>query len=371
MTTRVVEGFDWFPSGASTTLRNFLWAANGWYKRGNFQSGFGPSDADVTTGRFGFGKALLFNSGNAFGNNSLGYVIPVNASQASGYFGGALHIYAMGNSPGLPLFGFYDGVNDVFQVSICFDPNGVISVWRGNRASNNRLATSIAGVWQEGEDFHFEVYGVIAASGGSIEVRINTVPVIQLVGANTKGSSLSGNYDSHYIGGFVNNNSANYWIDDFFANDTTGAQNNTWLGNVRVKTQFITANGAIDNFTIGGSSPAATQWQSVNNQNLDDTKYVYSPNIGDIDLFTPDPNLNSPLVHAVQVRAALRQDDATQRVARHLLRIGATNYLGTVDHYTNQTYTFYRTRWELNPATGVAFTGSDVNGLQAGVKVQA
>jgi hypothetical protein len=131
------------------------------------------------------------------------------------------------------------------------------------------------------------------------------------------------------------------------------------------------ADGATDNFSIGGSSPAATHWQSVLNQNLDDTKYEYSSNVGDIDLFTPDPNLNSPLVHALQVRTALRQDDATQRVARHLLRISGLNYVGTVDHYTNQTYTFYRTRWELNPNTGVSFTGAEVNGLQPGVKVQA
>jgi hypothetical protein len=367
---RIIDGFDWFPSGVSSSIRNRLWGANGWFKHGSFNSGYGPTDADVTTGRFGFGKALLFTSGNSGAFNNIGYVIPVNASLTEGYFGGALHIYEMDDT-GVPLFGFYDGVNNVFQVSICFDPNGVISVWRGNREDNNRLATSIAGVWQEDEDFHFEVHGVIASSGGSIEIRINTVPVVQLVGANTKGSTLASTYDCHFIGGFVNNNAANYWIDDFFANDTTGSQNNSWLGNVRVKGQFMIADGATDNFSIGGSSPAATHWQSVLNQNLDDTKYEYSSNVGDIDLFTPDPNLNSPLVHALQVRTALRQDDATQRVARHLLRISGSNYVGTVDHYTNQTYTFYRTRWELNPNTGVSFTGAEVNGLQPGVKVQA
>jgi hypothetical protein len=226
------------------------------------------------------------------------------------------------------------------------------------------------GVFQEDQDFFLEIHGVIASSGGSVEVRVNTVPVISLTGANTQGATIT-TCDSIFLGIYVPGGGVEGHFDDLYVNDTSGGVNDSWLGNVRVKTQFMIANGFTNDFSIGGTSPAATHWQSVLNQNLDDTKFEYSPNIGDIDLFTPDPNLNSPLVHAVQVRMALRQDDATQRVARALVRVSGTNYVGSVDQYTNQTFTMYRERWQLNPNTGVSFTGAEVNAIQAGVKVQA
>jgi hypothetical protein len=161
-------------------------------------------------------------------------------------------------------------------------------------------------------------------------------------------------------------------FDDMFFYDTTGTAQNTWGGNLRVKTQFMIANGATDNFTIGGTSPQPTQWQSVLNQLLDDTSFVYSPTAGDIDLFTPDPTLNAPLVRCVQVRAAMRQDDATQRVGR-ALDPDWRHELSRHDRLLYQSGQLHLLQGALalSPATGVSFTGSEVNGLQAGVKVQA
>jgi hypothetical protein len=370
----LTEGFDWFPTGQTTTVRNRLWSANSFYKYGVFS--YSDSDADVTApGRFGFGNAMHLNAGNPGGNNYIGYVVPFgSAGLVEGYMGAALFVYtrdAGGNIvTGSPQISFYDGVNNHPQVSICFDANGAISVWQGDRVDNFPLGKSIAGVFQKDEWFHFEARAIIAAVGGFVEIRINTVPVVQITGANTLGS-VGGLFDSVLLGGWVNNNTVDYDIDDFFVNDTTGTYNNSWLGNVRVKTQLMIANGNQNDFTIGGSSPAPTHWQSVLNNILDDTKYEFSATVGQIDLFTPDPNLNSPLVHVVQVRMGLRQDDATQREAHAMLRISGTNYEGVVGQFTNQTYTMYRERFEVNPFTGVAFTGGNVNGLQAGVKVVA
>ena len=362
MANLLVDGFDWFPSGQSTATRQRLWAANDFFAHSSF-----TFTGDVETGRFGFGKALLLNS-NPLGE--AGYVVPVGSNVSTGFIGHALFIYPDNTDGALPSIAFYDGVANTPQLWIAFCPNGVIKVYRGD-PSGTLLANSAPGSFQENEWFHCEAKALIASSGGTLEVRINTVPVIQLTGANTQNTSVA-YFDCIFLGGYFSSNQTIHCsFDDLFVNDTTGSQNNTWLGNVRVKTQFMIANGATNNFTIGGSSPAATHWQSVLNQLLDDTSYEYDSTVSDIDLFTPDPNLNSPLVHSLQVRMGLRQDDATQRVARAQLRIGSTVYSGVVDQYTNQTYTFYKERFQLNPATSVAFTGADVNGLQAGVKVQA
>jgi hypothetical protein len=373
MANLVVDGFDWFPSGQASAVRDRLWAADEFYKKS------GGATADVETGRFGFGKGLLFSlGGNSAGH---GYVVPIGATPATGFFGCAMFIYPDQTDDAAPVLQFFDAVNNVAQFGVFFAPNGVIKIYPGNQGTGGSIggdvaiANSKAGVYQENEWFHVEIKGTIANSGGSVEVRINTVPVIQLVGADTQNSANAYfdavAFNSYKNTGNFNSSTIHTVFDDFFVNDTSGAQNNDWLGNVRVKTQFMIANGATNNFSIGGTSPAATHWQSVLNQLLDDSKFEFSSTIGDIDLFTPDPNLNSPLVHALQVRMGLRQDDATQRVARALLRIGSTLYPGTVDQYTNQTFTFYKERFELNPATGVSFSGADVNGLQPGVKVQA
>jgi hypothetical protein len=374
MTNLVTDGFDWFPTGQSTATRQRLWGANRFFAHDNG----GGLAADVVTGRFGYGQAFMqYGSVGGFFGFDSGYVVPLGVTPSTGFYGVAVYVDSLLPSAARPLLGFYDAVSDAQQICFSFEQNGVIKVWQGPPGpSGVVLCTSVAGVFQEDQWFHCESSPVIANSSGSLEIRINTVPVVQLVGADTQ-NTANAYFDSVFLGAYTTNDNVSISsshpvvFDDMFVNDTTGSSNNTWQGNLRVKTQFMIANGATDNFTIGGSSPAATQWQSVLNQVLDDTKYVYSGNAGDIDLFTPDPNLNAPFVRAVQVRMGLRQDDATQRVARALLRIGGTNYVGSVDQYTNQTYTFYKERWQLSPATGTSFTGTEVNGLQAGVKVQA
>lgn len=369
MANLITDGIDWFPSGQSTATRTRLWAANNFFPRGNVQT-----PCDVETGRFGFGQAMLWNFTNTSigGANLAGYVIPIGAQAATSFIGCGLIVYPDTASGTYPALCFYDGVANTPQLTIVFKPNGVIAVYRGDPTpgqGGTLLANSFPGAFQENEYFHVEIKALIASSGGTCEVRINTVPWVQLTGANTQNTTAAF-ADCVMIGAECGSNQLIHCaFDDFFVNDASGAQNNSWLGNVRVKTQFMIANGATNNFTIGGSSPAPSHWQSVLNQAMDDTSFEYSSTLNDIDLFTPDPNLNSPLVHVLQVRMGLRQDDATQRVARSQLRIGSTVYPGSIDQFTNQTYTFYKERWPLNPATSVAFTGADVNGLQAGLKI--
>lgn len=366
MANLITEGFDWMPSGQPTATRARLWAANDFFATG---STFIP---DVELGRFDFGKAALFNPST---NNNSGWVIPIGANLITGFIGCALKMYDdCSGAYGGPTIQVYDAIADAPQLTIVFCPNGVIKVFRGSNGRSGTavlLANSAPGSFQENEWFHFEMKPIIDSAAGGIEIRINTVPKIQLVGANTQATSAA-YFDSISLVTIANNNDHyHYSADDLFVNDTTGAEMNDWAGNLRVKSQFMIADGALDQFSIGGSSPAATHWQSVLNQLLDDSEYVYSPNVGDIDLYTPDPNLNAPLVRVVQIRMALRQDDATQRVARAVLRSAGANYEGSIDQYTNQTFTFYKDRWQLNPATGVTFTGAEVNAIQAGLKVQA
>jgi hypothetical protein len=370
MANKVLEGFDWFPSGLSSAERTHLWAANGFYETVG-----GNPVADVVTGRFGFGKAMSIIADTSGADTSKGYVIPIDDLLTEGFLAFALY-YPSSNTSGTHdkvAFGFFDGVNDQYQLSVAFRHNGVIECWRGHPWSGTRLHATPVGSFEEDRWMVVEINPVIDDSAGSCEVRVNTVPKIQVTGADTRGGTVTTTFDSilpiAYTG--PGGSFVNLVIDDFYFNDTAGATCSDWLGNLRVKTQFIIADGSIQDFSIGGTSPAATHWQSVLNSALDDTKYVYSPTIGDYDLYSADPNLNAPFVRCLQVRMALRQDDATQRSALAAIRIGAVTYDDDVEHFVNQDYTFYFGKWELNPATGVSFTGAEVNGLEVGIKVES
>jgi hypothetical protein len=388
MANRLVEGFDWLPSNfdsLSDLEKQRLLGANGMFAYGYQQ--VHPA-VFRRTGRFGFGAALYFNAtnGSAFDPRTGGWFIALDDTTPidEGFIGIACFIPStanLENSP--PAVGVADGVNDELQLTVSFEPNGVLRIWRGHRPADiappytiitapNLLASSKMNSFQEDQWFFLEFHPIIANSGGSCEVRVNTVPVLSLTGADTAGGTVTTAFDSIYLGGVTRPVTPQQaYFDDLYCNDTVGATCNSWGGNLRVKSQLMIADGAIQDFSIGGTSPAATHWQSVLNTLLDDSKYVFSPDVGDQELFTPDPNLNAPLVRVVQVRMALRQDDSTQRSAKALLRIGGVVYEDDVEHFTNQTFTFYRGKWELSPATGVSFTGAEVNGLQPGVKVQS
>ena len=369
------DGFEWIPTAiGSGSVPSTEMVKGGWYL--NLVS---AQYFFVSNGRFGYGKSMQVSASSIYGWVS-NYIktFPDQGTPAEGFIGMAMRRDSVSDVLGWHGFAFYDALADAAQISIIFGRNGVIKVVNGSPGSNTQfnsitaLASSKAGSFDENTWFHVEARVLISGTVGTIEVRINTVPVIQLTATNTKTTTHT-YFDSVALiagSGATSAGTVGYW-DDLFVNDTSGTTNNTWTGNARVKTQFMTANGATDNFLLGGSAPASTNWQSVLNQALDDTKYVYSATINDIDFYAPDPIINAPLVRAVQLRSGLRQDDATQRQSKHALRIGATTYLATPTFFTTQTYSQYFSRWDLSPSTGVSFTAAEVNGFQTGLKLTA
>jgi hypothetical protein len=119
--------------------------------------------------------------------------------------------------------------------------------------------------------------------------------------------------------------------------------------------------------TIAGSAPPATNWQAASNQAINDTSYVKTAVSGVYDLYALDPILGGQAVHGLLLRAAMRQDDATQQNGHLVLKAGATTVEGG-DHFVNQTYAGEYDIVELNPDTGLGMTGTEVNAMNAGPK---
>lgn len=365
MTLRYVDGWDYLPTGTGNDARL---EASGYYLRG----GSGAFDVGnianniSAPGRFGYGNCLSWNGLVGSQGVRLQMIRPINPGNAysAGIMGMAI---AIGKTSVVPFqVCFYDAVNDQAQCYVEFLPNGIIKAYGG---SGVLLATTYAGAYYYDEWFWFEFKASIANTGGTMEVRINTVTVISVPSADTQ-TSGNANFDSYQFStrslGIGNTFIAA--VDDFYILDTGGTVNNSFLGNVRVKTQFTASAGDLAQFTASG---AATNWQAALNKNTDDTIYNYSPTVGQEDLYHMQAVVNGPIVHGIQMRGSYRQDDATQRVAHNHVKTAGANIVEGSDKYLNQTYTYYTDIIEINPDTASGFTGTEANALQGGPKVHA
>lgn len=365
MTGRFSDGFDWLPSGASSsTISNLLQSRN-YYIRGVFPGNF--QGASLTTGRWGYGKRIQMD----FTDNGPAWQFVVKGidshNSAGGYVSCGWNINGTTNAF-FPIIGVYDLVNDTVLCCIMAAPNGIIKAYSGLPDHGGTfLGASDPDCFDNNADIDVEVFFKVNNTTGEIEVRINTVSVLHLVNVDTQPGSNA--YFDGICWGHETpaGGTSHFSIDDFRYYDTSGSINNTWLGTCRVQTSLTMGAGATTDFSKVGAS---TNWQAAQNQNVDDTKYVYDPTTNDYDLYTIQPLVNSPVVFWAQVTAFVRQDDATQRQYKNRISSSGTQADGAA-YFTSQTYTADSDIFELNPHTSLQFTGAEFNALQIGPLVYA
>lgn len=361
MSLQLIEGYDWLPTTTGFAQLNTLFNAFGW----NGDMDLITTVAGTSTA-FGYGKAASFTPYNAAFH---GLYRPLPQRYTNTVYVGRRMYFTNGGTDSWA-FGFYDSLSTQ-QLQFFVRPSGVgqFLVYTGAGAL---IGATRSNVFQFNKHFYMEMKYKCHPTAGLFELRINTVPVLSIPVYNTaNGTPLLSNppgFDMLYMQ-YQSFGGSTYIEDDLYVCDDSGSSNNGYLGNVRVPAQMVNGNSTPLNFAIGGTSPAPTNWQSQQNLNLTDAQYVYSPNAGDIDLYTLQSIINSPFVHGVQASIAYRQDDATQRVTRNVIKSGASTVEGA-NHYINQSYTFYTDVYETDPATGVGWTGAALNALKIGPKVQ-
>jgi hypothetical protein len=125
--------------------------------------------------------------------------------------------------------------------------------------------------------------------------------------------------------------------------------------------------GRVSAWTANG---AATIWQSINQIPQDgDTTYASDATPGDAFMCTIGalPAMQSLL--AVQLSTAAREDDAGPRSYQSGFGNGVSEGYSGVDQYLPGTYTYIEDEFAINPITGLAWTPSDLVGLQIGAKL--
>lgn len=316
----------------------------------------GAMSYSSTGGRFG-GGSLLHDDSNF--NKTAALAIPVVGSTY--IIGFAVKMTSAMPNADHSLFRLYDG--STVQCEIAVSPLGQLKIYsnatvRGTSASNVILLNT----WH-----HIEWKITITNSTGSNQcvLRVDNTAVLNLTGVDTQTSGNS-SADSLQIGR-LNSTAAGASYDDFYLLDNNGAQCNDLLGDCRIETLMPSGAGTYTQFTHNG---AATNWQAVSEVPADDdTSYVDGASLNDKDSYAfANPSGTVSTVFAVQSNIRARKDNAGVRSIAPLTVISGTDYVGT-DRALSTSYALYSEIMELNPDTGVAWTGSDINALDAGYKV--
>ena len=265
---------------------------------------------------------------------------------------------------GLWILNLTDGGTD--QVEIGLNSSGQLVARRAGVV----LGTSTFGLSLE-TTYYLEVKVLISDTIGTVTVRVDGIERLALTNQDTK-ATTNATVDGVKIGFRSGNENVIGWaydFDDLYVCDTAGAQNNDFLGDIRVEALLPSGAGNYAQWALTG---AATNREAVDESTPDDdTTYVSSPTVGQKDSYaygnlTPTAGAVKAVVH----QHLARKDDGGVRTIRPLTRISAVDYFGS-NVNPGTTYSFIQQVTELSPATGVAWTVSEINGAEFGQDVVA
>ena len=336
-----IDGFDHY---AAANLAQKGWATIIWV---NY-----PQAPSIGTGRFGNG---LVCSQNGDFSSSIGRYIPASGTLIFGSWLKFTDATSRSN-----FLAFVDGVT--VQVSVKMTAGNLLSVYRGATLLGTGTYVVVNSV-----PFYFEFKAKISNSVGTIETRVNGNTDLILTGQNTQ---ATGNSTANVLSlGLMQNNTGGtqtITYDDLYLCDETGSANNNFLGDCRVECLL----------PIGAGSEA--QWTPLSGANYanvdevvpdDDTTYNKSNTVGGVDTYVMADLVSATgLIYGVQYLEFARKDNAGSRFIAPVARIGGTDYAGSAVGL-GDSYVFTREIKELSPATAAAWTLSEINAMEYGVKV--
>lgn len=216
----------------------------------------------------------------------------------------------------------------------------------------------------------FETHIKIANTGGVIECAIDGVPIFGFTG-DTQPASLT--TIDNFLWGAAGTTSFN--MDDIAINDTSGLNDNTWCGDGRVLAMIPNADGDVIQLSRGGTDTGAN-WSQVDEiPPNSDTDYVYSTGSGLYDLY--NLTSGSAIVPTDGTIARVWVESRSREVAADgdsiqlgIKSSGSENW--STDIPVTTSYLRYTgSEMLVNPITSAGWTISDLDNLQAGVKVVA
>lgn len=262
----------------------------------------------------------------------------------------------------------YDSTAPGYQISIVADGSRHLQARLGNY-NGTVLATGTKQM-TPGQYYYIEVKCVIHNSAGSLEVRIDGEVQFTLTGIDTQ-NTANATADRIYFGE-VGGGFYGFWMfDDIYILDGDGGSPyDDYLGDCRV--QFLLPSGNGNSSVLVGSDGNSTDnYLLVDDANPDDdSTYVESSTPGDKDTYAMgDLASTSGTIFGVQPLPYAKKTDAGTRTICSVVRVSGTEE-DSADKTLSSTYSFRGDIRTTKPGGG-AFTLSDVNAMEVGIKVTA
>ena len=312
----------------------------------------------VSAGAYGRngGRGLHFD-GSYYDQGYVHKLLPSSSTYIIGY---AISC-SYSDPSGWPILSLLEG-SGVHVALYLATATGLLTIKNGNGTTLASVTVAVNGF------MYLEVKVYVHSSAGTVELRINGVTVASVTGINTQngGTGIINGFSISAGGGNGTVFTAN--ITDIYCCTNSGSVNNNFLGDCRVECLFPSGAGAETQWTPS----TGANWQNVNEVPADDdTTYNKSNTVGQVDTYAMgDLSTATGLIYGVQYHESVRKDNAGSRHVAPVARIGGTDYAGT-DASLGDSYAYFREIVEVSPATSAAFTISEVNAMEFGIKVTA
>jgi hypothetical protein len=235
--------------------------------------------------------------------------------------------------------------------------------------NTTQLATSAAGVISAGSYFYIEFKAKIDNTTGTTEVWVNgtAVGALTLTGQDTQNAGTA----SITVVTFSGVTALTIDWDDLYICDVTGGVNDTFLGDVRVDVFLANGNGNSSQL-VGSDADSTDNYLLVDEASQDgDTTYVESATAAQKDTYLFGNMSHTPsVISAVQIVATAKKDDAGARSITTVARSGGTDYDGATVALSTS-YLMYMDVHDVNPNTVAAWTKTNFDSAEFGVKVAA
>jgi hypothetical protein len=262
---------------------------------------------------------------------------------------------------------FFGDAGATTHITIMRDSStGFIKIMRGSE--NGTVIATGTTVLGNDQWFYVEATAIISDTVGYVEVRLNGSPNPEVTfSGDTKNAGTSTNIDRVQIYG-GNGVTFRHWLSDVYICNSLGTTNNTFLGDVAVRTLSPTGNGT-DTMLTNSAATQVNNWSYVDEHPYSSTDYVGSSNPGDRDTYQmADLPGGVTTVYGVQLNALAAKNNASLGTAKMVLRSGGNIYY-TSTKALSTSYTSSNDIYETDPATAVQWTVGGVNGIETGMEV--
>lgn len=295
------------------------------------------------------------------GSSASGIVKTID-SQASWVIGAAFSI-STAPSLAIALITCFDAGTEHLRLRLNTD--GTISVLRGG---STVLSTSAASV-TFGSFFFLEWKFTIDDTVGSYDVRVNGASITSGTGVDTRNGANSTANQIQLRGASAPGGT--YDIDDMYVCDGTGSANNDFLGDVRVDCFMPNANGNSSQL-VGSDADSTDNYLLVDEASQNgDTDYVQSATVNNKDTYAFTDMSHTPTsIFGAQINMIAKKDDSGSRSICAVTRSGGSDTDGATQALSTA-YLCYREIRETDPNTSAAWTRTNLNSAEFGVKVAA